>query len=137
MRILTIAIFAAALSAPAMGMAATRGPALSAPAATDFSAPASATAPAEGVVRMALAPTTIPAGESLPEHMTPTVRYVFVLSGRVRVSNLVTGEDQEVSPGQLAVETEGHWHVATALDGQPANILLIDGSDLAGMGLQP
>jgi hypothetical protein len=49
----------------------------------------------------------------------------------------VTGEKQEISPGEMAMETEGHWHVATALDGLPADVLLIDGADLAGMGVQP
>jgi len=49
----------------------------------------------------------------------------------------VTGDEREVSPGEMAVETEGQWHVATALDGQPADILLIDGAAMDGAAGQP
>jgi quercetin dioxygenase-like cupin family protein len=126
MKFLTLIAMVAVL--PSTALASAPGPAATSLASARAAEPLAQGLPEEGKVRMAVSQTTIPAGESLPEHMAPTLRYIYVVSGRVRVSNLVTGAEQEVSPGEMAVETEGEWHIATALDGQPADILLIDGS---------
>jgi len=120
----------ALVATPGLALASAQGPARSERPQASISAPLENAAPADGKVRMEVSQTTIPAGQALPEHRNPTLRYIYVVSGRVRVSNLVTGVDQDVSPGEMAVETEGHWHVATALDGLPADILLIDGAAL-------
>lgn len=136
MRFLTIAVLAA-VSLPTMTLASTQTPALTTLAPANASEPLVDQLPVNGKVRMAVSQTTIPAGESLPEHMQPTLRYIYVVSGRVRVSNLVTGDQQDVAPGQMAVETQGQWHVATALDGMPADILLIDGSAMEGAHGEP
>ncbi|WP_374571883.1 cupin domain-containing protein [Phenylobacterium sp.] len=131
MRILTIAVLAA-MAAPTMALASAEAPAVTSLGPARAAAPLAEALPTNGKVRMAVAKTTIPAGESLPEHMQPTLRYIYVVSGRVRVSNLVTGEAQEIGPGQMAAETKGQLHVATALDGLPADVLLIDGAAVEG-----
>lgn len=136
MRKLTIVALAAA-ALPTMALASVQTPATASLAQAQASEPLVEALPTSGKVRMAVSQTTIPAGESLAEHMAPTLRYIYVVSGRVRVSNLVTGDEREVSPGEMAVETEGQWHVATALDGQPADILLIDGAAMDGAAGQP
>lgn len=138
MKFLTFAIVAA-IALPRAALASTSG---HGQATSPLSSLASLTAPTtalptEGKVRMAVSQTTIPAGESLPEHVQPTLRYIYVVSGRVRVSNLVTGEQQEINPGEMAVEAEGQLHIATALDGLPADILLIDGAAADGAVAQP
>jgi quercetin dioxygenase-like cupin family protein len=132
MRKLTALIMAVA-AIPGLAMASAQGPSVKTQPQTSIAAPIGDVEPASGVVRVAVAPTTIPAGQTLPEHVSPTERYVYVVSGRVRVTNLVTGEGQDVSPGEMAVETQGHLHVAAALDGLPASVLLIDGATL-GLG---
>lgn len=136
MRFLTIAALVA-VSLPTMALASAQTPAVASLAPANAAEPLVDQLPVNGKVRMAVSQTTIPAGESLPEHMAPTLRYIYVVSGRVRVSNLVTGDEQDVAPGEMAVETQGQWHVATALDGQPADILLIDGSAMQGAAGTP
>lgn len=129
MKKLTVLVLAL-IATPSLALASVQGPSLSARPQASIAGPIEASAPADGTVRMEVSQTTIPAGEALPEHRNPTLRYIYVVSGRVRVSNLVTGVEQDVNPGEMAVETEGHWHVAKALDGLPADILLIDGAAL-------
>ena len=132
MKKFTVAIIALA-AVPGLAFASVQGAMGSARPSASISAPIGDAEPASATVRVAVAPTTIAAGEALPEHSNATERYIYVVSGRVRVSNLVTGVDQDVSPGEMAVETQGHIHVARALDGLPASVLLIDWSSL---GLQ-
>ncbi|MFN3522047.1 MAG: cupin domain-containing protein [Phenylobacterium sp.] len=136
MRKLTIVVLAAA-AIPTMALASAQAPAVASLAQSRSGEPLAGVLPVSGKVRMAVSQTTIPAGESLPEHVQPTLRYIYVVSGRVRVSNLVTGVDQEISPGEMAVETEGQLHIATALDGLPADILLIEGDAAEGAIAQP
>jgi quercetin dioxygenase-like cupin family protein len=134
----TIAIAALALvAAPSLALAAaTAAPAGpgAAPPVSDLSADAAL----EGPVQVTISQQTLAAGESLPEHRQPFVRQLFVVKGKLKVSNLVTGEEQLAGPGEMAVEAAGDWHVAQAMGDEPAEIFVIDqqpaGSDAVSAG---
>ena len=102
-------------------------PALAASVATPLTAPheAAAPAPAESV-RVAVRRETLPPGGKLAEHRADGERYLFVVSGRLKVSNLVTGEEQIVDAGKMAAEQPGDWHVAEALGAEPVSLYVID-----------
>lgn len=80
----------------------------------------------QGPVRVSVSETLIPAGASLPEHRHPYPRYIRVLSGRVAVKNLDTGETRELGPGDFAVEALEQWHTGQALGSEDVRLLVID-----------
>jgi quercetin dioxygenase-like cupin family protein len=88
-------------------------------------APAPTEAPAAGM-RVALRQQTLPPGGKLPEHRQDGDRYLFVVSGRLKVSDLVTGDEQVVEAGKMAAEQPGDWHVAEALGSEPVVLYIID-----------
>jgi quercetin dioxygenase-like cupin family protein len=88
-------------------------------------AAAPAEAPSEGT-RIALRQQTLPPGGKLPEHRQNGDRYLFVVSGRLKVSDLVTGDEQVVEAGKMASEQPGDWHVAEALGTEPVVLYIID-----------
>ena len=121
----TIAIAALAVfAAPSLALAAASA-APSAPvaaAATDLSTDAVL----EGKVQVTIRQQILAAGETLPEHQQPFDRQLFVVNGKLKVSNLVTGEEQVAGPGEVALEAAGDWHIAQALGDEPAEIFVID-----------
>lgn len=118
MRIAAVAAMAACLW-PAAASAASRSAALAAPSALETAAPSP-------TVRVAMRQETLPAGGKLGEHRQDGERYLYVVSGQLKVSNLVTGEEQMVGPGRMAAEQPGDWHVAEAVGTEPATFYLID-----------
>ncbi len=133
MRKLTLA--ALALSAAIPGLAIAGGaeaaatlpsPPSAAPSALSFALPQDEE-PAEGEkVRMTVVRATLAPGESLPDNARTALRYIYVQSGRLQVSNLVTGAEQEVAAGEFAVESAGQWHTGRAMGSEPAEVLLIE-----------
>ena len=129
MRKLTLAVCAALLTVPAVAVAAPGQP-----PAFDAGAPAPMTLalpqtedPIEGEkVRMTVVQATLAPGESLPDNARTALRYIYVKSGRLQVSNLVTGDEQEILAGEFAVESAGQWHTGRATGGEPAEVLLIE-----------
>src|SRR6185312_11908118 len=96
------------------------GAALAAPQLSALEAPAAPAAEADGPqpgdsVRVAMRQQTLPPGGKLAEHRQAGERYLYVVAGRLKVSDLVTGEEQVVEPGKMAAERPGDWHVATAM----------------------
>lgn len=77
-------------------------------------------------VRMTVVQTTLAPGESLPENARTALRYIYVKSGRLQVSNLVTGDRQDVEAGEFAVESAGQWHTGLAVGVEPVEVLLIE-----------
>jgi quercetin dioxygenase-like cupin family protein len=69
---------------------------------------------------------TLPPGGTLPEHRQDGERYLFVVSGRLKVSDLVTGDEQIVESGKMAAEQPGDWHMAQVLGGEPVVLYIID-----------
>jgi quercetin dioxygenase-like cupin family protein len=82
--------------------------------------------PASGPVRVAMRQETLPPGGKLPEHRQAGQRYLYVVSGRLKVSDLVTGAEQVVEAGGMAAEQPGDWHAAEVLGGAPVVLYLID-----------
>lgn len=109
-------------------------PALAAPQTSALSASPSHAAPVapvaqqapRGAIRVAMRQQTLPPGGELPEHRQAGERYLYVVAGRLKVSNLVTGEEQVVEAGKMAAEQPGDWHVAVALGVEPATFYVID-----------
>ena len=79
-----------------------------------------------GPLRVTLSETTIPAHGALPPHKHPYPRYVFVTGGRLRVTNLVTGEVIEMKQGDTAIDPIDQWHEAQALGDTPVHLITID-----------
>lgn len=77
-------------------------------------------------VRMTVVQATLAPGESLPDNARTALRYIYVKSGRLQVSNLVTGDRQDVEAGEFAVESAGQWHTGKAMGAEPAEVLLIE-----------
>jgi quercetin dioxygenase-like cupin family protein len=120
MRLLTAAALAVVLW-PALASAAPRASAL-----TTGPVQPPAAAPASGSVRVAMRRETLPPGGALPEHRQDGDRYLFVVSGRLKVADLVTGDEQVVEAGKMAAEQPGDWHIAQALGGEPVVLYIID-----------
>ncbi|MDP2215008.1 cupin domain-containing protein [Phenylobacterium sp.] len=126
-KLILVSMLAATL--PGLAMAApSAGPALN----TQPSSPLSLALPQDDEpgqgdkVRMTVVQTTLAPGESLPDNARTALRYIYVKSGRLQVSNLVTGDRQDVEAGEFAVESAGQWHTGKAMGAEPAEILLIE-----------
>ncbi len=127
MRKLTSALSALILATPGTVLAAPSAPQLRAPTPSLSLALPEAQDPPQGdKVRMTVLQTTLAPGESLPQNARTALRYIYVKSGRLQVSNLVTGDEQEVVAGEFAVESAGQWHTGRALGGEPTEVLLIE-----------
>ena len=98
--------------------------ALAGPAAPAASAPAFQSGPVS--MRVAMRQQTLAPGGRLAEHRQAGERYLFVVSGRLKVSDLVTGEEQVVEAGKMAAEQPGDWHVAEVLGRDPVVLYVID-----------
>jgi quercetin dioxygenase-like cupin family protein len=122
MRLTALAAFAV-LAAPGLAFAAPVASTLARPPAAQASAPEPQ---AQTSVRIGMRQETLPPGGKLAEHRPIGERYLFVVSGRLKVSDLVTGEEQVVEAGKMAAETSGDWHEAVALGADPVVLYVID-----------
>ena len=120
MRLFAWAAFAAAIY-PAMALAAPQTSALASLAARPAAGEEIA-----GSVRVVMRQETLPPGGRLSEHRQGGERYLYVVAGRLKVSDLVTGEEQVVEAGRMAMEQPGDWHVAVAMGAEPATFYVID-----------
>ncbi|MCR5877047.1 cupin domain-containing protein [Phenylobacterium sp. J367] len=109
------------------------GPTLAQPAATsrpisviDRTLSGQPIALPQGQVVVTFSETVVPAGGAIPPHKHPYPRYAYVVSGRLKVTNLVTGTVSEVSAGQLAVDAIDQWHEAAVVGAEPVRMLVID-----------
>jgi quercetin dioxygenase-like cupin family protein len=112
------------------------GLALAAPSAAALSAPsqAASAAPAPGARRVAMRQETLQPGGRLAEQPQSGERYLYVVSGRLKVSDLVTGDEQVVEAGKMAAEQPGDWHEALALGAEPVVLYVIDRGPAGGGG---
>ncbi|MDB5446671.1 MAG: hypothetical protein JWQ97_1988 [Phenylobacterium sp.] len=103
------------------------GLALAAPLASALTASPTAAAPAAGQsIRVGLHRETLPPGGKLPETRSEGLRYLLVVSGKLKVSDLVTGEEQLVEPGKMAAEQPGDWCLAQAVGPDPVTLYVIE-----------
>jgi quercetin dioxygenase-like cupin family protein len=79
-----------------------------------------------GPLRVTVSQTVIPPHGALPVHKHPYPRYVYVLEGQVRVTNLVTGQAFELKAGDMTIDPVDQWHKAEALGDGPARLIAVD-----------
>lgn len=102
-------------------------PSLALAAATTSASQSAADAVAAGQpVRVAMRQATLPPGGRLPEEPPAGQRYFLVVSGRLKVSDLVTGEEQVVEAGKMAAERPGDWSLAEAVGDEPVTLYIIE-----------
>ena len=68
----------------------------------------------------------IAAGATLREHKHPFVRYAYVLTRTLRITNTETGHSNLYKTGDFIIEAIGQWHQAVNLDDRPLKLLVID-----------
>ena len=66
------------------------------------------------------------AGATLREHKHPSVRYAYVLTGTLGVTNTETGHSNIYKAADFIIEAIGQWHQAVKLDDRPLKLLVID-----------
>lgn len=79
-----------------------------------------------GTLRVSVTETTIPAGGRRAAHKHPYPRVVQVLAGRLKVTNLDTGQVSEPKPGDWLVDAVDQWHEAAVVGDEPVRLLTID-----------
>lgn len=80
----------------------------------------------QGPVEVTFSETVVPAGGAIAPHKHPYPRYAYVVSGRLKVTNLVTGTVAEVKAGDLAIDAIDQWHEAAVAGDEPVRMLVID-----------
>jgi quercetin dioxygenase-like cupin family protein len=121
MRLAPLLILAVAAPAAAQGPA----PSTRAIATVDATLTGQAIDPPAGPLRVTVSETTLPVGGRLPAHKHPYPRVVNILSGRLRVTNLDTGQAREVKAGDWVVDAVDQWHEAATLGDEPVRLLTI------------
>lgn len=120
------AVLAAALLAGASPAAAQPAPVTTPLKSLDATSAGQPVVMPQGPLRVTVSETTIPAHGALPAHKHPYPRYVYVLAGRVRVTNLVSGQILELKAGDMTIDPVDQWHTAEALGDQPARLIAVD-----------
>ena len=59
-------------------------------------------------------------------HNHPYPRYVYVLSGTLRVNNLDTGQINSYRAGSFVLEAVGQWQTAASVGDEPLKLLVVD-----------
>lgn len=59
-------------------------------------------------------------------HNHPYPRYVYVLSGTLRVNNLDTGQTNTYRPGNFVLESVGQWQTSASVGDEPLKLLVVD-----------
>jgi len=65
-------------------------------------------------------------GATLPAHKHPYQRYAYVLAGKLRVTNLETGESADYKTGDFIVEMVDRWHQGSNVGAEMVRLLVID-----------
>jgi quercetin dioxygenase-like cupin family protein len=60
------------------------------------------------------------------EHKHPFVRYAYVLTGTLGVTNTETGHSNGNKAADFIIEAIAQWHQAANLDDRPLKLLVID-----------
>jgi len=82
--------------------------------------------PPQGEVRITITQGVIPVGGGIPAHKHPYPRLVNVLAGRMKVTNLDTGEVREIKAGDWLVDAVEQWHQTEVVGNEPVRLLTID-----------
>lgn len=82
--------------------------------------------PPAGPLRVTVSETTIPAGGRLAAHKHPYPRIVQVLAGRLKVTDVDSGQAREVKAGDWLVDSVERWHEAEVVGAEPVRLMTID-----------
>ncbi len=96
------------------------------PVVVDKTASGQAIKAAPGEVRYTITQGVIPVGGGVAAHKHPYPRLVNVLAGRLKVTNLDTGEVRELKTGDWLVDPVEQWHETAVLGDEPVRLLTID-----------
>ncbi|MBX7247593.1 MAG: cupin domain-containing protein [Caulobacteraceae bacterium] len=80
----------------------------------------------QGPIELKAARVVMPVGTALAPHKHPYPRYVHIESGRLSVSNEVTGVTREFGPGEFIVEAIDQWHSGRVVGDEPVILMVID-----------
>ncbi len=80
----------------------------------------------QGTVELKASNVVMPVGFALAPHKHPYPRYVFIKSGRLSVSNEVTGATREFGPGEVLVEAIDQWHRGRVVGDEPVILTVVD-----------
>ena len=82
--------------------------------------------PPNANVRITITQGVIPVGGGVAAHKHPYPRLVNVLAGRLKVTNLDTGEVRELKAGDWVVDAVEQWHQTAVIGDGPVRLLTID-----------
>jgi len=80
----------------------------------------------QGPLRVTVTQAVIPTGGRLPAHKHPYPRVVAILAGRLKITNLDTGQVREAVAGDWMVDAVDQWHEAEVVGEEPARLMTID-----------
>lgn len=123
MRRPVLALTVLALASPAVAQA---PPPVGQPVTIDATLSGQPIRAAAGDLRITVGQTVLPVGGRLPQHKHPYPRLVQVLTGRLKVTNLDTGQVREAKAGDWMVDAVEQWHEAEVLGDEPVRLLTID-----------
>jgi quercetin dioxygenase-like cupin family protein len=81
---------------------------------------------APGDLRVTITQSVIPVGGRLPAHKHPYPRLVNVLAGRLKITNLDTGQVRDAVAGDWMVDAVDQWHEAVVVGDEPVRLMAID-----------
>lgn len=117
------ALFVLALASPA---AAQVPPPPGKPVAIDATLSGQPIRAASGELRVTISQSVIPVGARLPVHKHPYPRLVNVLAGRLKITNLDTGQVRDAVAGDWMVDAVDQWHDAVVVGDEPVRLMAID-----------
>ena len=79
-----------------------------------------------GDLRVTVSQAVIPVGGRLAAHKHPYPRVVNVLAGRLKITNLDTGQTRDAVAGDWMVDAVDQWHEAVVVGDEPVRLLTID-----------
>lgn len=82
--------------------------------------------PPQGDLRVTITQVQLPVGGKLAAHKHPYPRLVQVLSGRLDIRNLDTGQTRQAKAGDWMVDAVEQWHEALVVGDEPVRLMTID-----------
>ncbi len=70
--------------------------------------------------------TTIPVRGATRVHKHPYQRFVYVIAGNLRVTDMTTGKFNDYKPGDFVAEMRGTYHFGANMGAEPVKLLVID-----------
>lgn len=96
------------------------------PAVLDATLSGQAIRAPSGDLRVTVSQAVIPVGGRLAAHKHPYPRVVNVLAGRLKITNLDTGQTRDAVAGDWMVDAVEQWHEAVVVGDEPVRLLTID-----------